>query len=133
MSEDSIKLIFAVRSSVQSLKYLIRDQLKEFANYLDFEFIETAEYPEWTYKKDSKLRSLFIDTYEKIYQKKPLIKALHAGLECGVFAKTIKDLDLISLGPNMYDVHTPNEKLSISSTKRTWEYILEVLKEFNNL
>jgi dipeptidase D len=71
--------------------------------------------------------------FEKVYRSKygadPEIVAIHAGLECGVFMNKINGLDAISLGPDMYDVHTPNEHLSISSAERVWEFLLEVLKE----
>ncbi|MFW6015013.1 MAG: aminoacyl-histidine dipeptidase [bacterium] len=130
---DYINLIFAVRSSIKSLKYYIRDQIKSFAHFINADFIETAEYPEWEYDPDSKLRELFVKTYEERYGEKPLVKALHAGLECGVFSEKIPDLDLISIGPDMFDVHTPEENLSISSTKRTWEFLLSVLKNMKNI
>ncbi|TCT17109.1 dipeptidase D [Natranaerovirga pectinivora] len=131
--EDKVKLIFAIRSSVKSKIYDIRNQIKAFADFIGAEFIQTAEYPEWEYNKESKLRDLFIRTYEEMYGKKPLIKAIHAGLECGVFAEQIEGLDLISLGPDIFDVHTPKENFSISSVKRTWEYLLEALKNFKDI
>ena len=61
--------------------------------------------------------------------KKPIIEVTHAGLECGLFAGKIKNFDAVSAGPNMWDVHTVNEHLSISSTKRTYTYLCNVLKE----
>jgi dipeptidase D len=131
--EEYVNFIIAVRSSVKSLKYHIRDQIKVFADCLNADFIETAEYPEWAYQRQSKLRDLFVKTHEDMYGKRPLIKALHAGLECGVFAEKIPGLDLISLGPDMFDVHTPDEKVSIGSTKRTWEYLIKVMENFKNI
>ena len=65
---------------------------------------------------------------KKCMVKKPEINAIHAGLECGLFAEKFGEMDAISFGPNLYDVHTPNEHMSISSIKRMWEYLLEVLK-----
>ncbi|GMQ59971.1 aminoacyl-histidine dipeptidase [Vallitalea sediminicola] len=127
-NDDSIKLTIAVRSSVGSLKKVMEYQLGLFAKHGHSEFKITGEYPEWEYRKESKLRDSFTKTYEDMYGEKPLIKAIHAGLECGVFDEKIEGLDMISLGPNMYDVHTPDEKLSISSTKRTWEFLLNALK-----
>ena len=127
-NDDSVKLTIAVRSSVGSLKKVMAYQLGLFAEYGHSEFRITGEYPEWEYRKESKIRDIFAKTYEDMYGKKPLIKAIHAGLECGVFDEKIEGLDMISLGPNMYDVHTPDERLSISSTKRTWEFLLNALK-----
>lgn len=126
--EKCVKLTFAVRSSVGSLKTLMNHQLASMAKMCDAKYSVTGEYPEWAYRKDSKLRDVFIKTYKDMYGKEPLIKAIHAGLECGVFDEKIEGLDMISLGPNMFDVHTPDERLSISSTKRTWEFFLEALK-----
>jgi dipeptidase D len=126
--EETIKFTISVRSSVGSLKELIQQQLELFAKKTNSNFVVTGQYPEWEYRSESKLREIFIKTYEDMYGKKPLIKAIHAGLECGVLDKKIEGLDMISLGPNMYDVHTPDERLSISSTKRTWEFVLNVLK-----
>ncbi len=63
-----------------------------------------------------------------MYGEKPHISAIHAGLECGLFAEKFGEIDAISFGPNLYDVHTPNESMSISSVQRTWKYLLEILK-----
>jgi dipeptidase D len=64
-----------------------------------------------------------------MYGRKPVIQAIHAGVECGLLLGKKPDLDCVSIGPDMKDIHTTNEKLSISSVKRMWEYILELLKE----
>ena len=127
-TDKTIGITTAVRSSVGSLKVLMREQLELFAKYTNSDFYVRSEYPEWEYKKESRLRDIFVKTYTDMYDKEPLIKAIHAGLECGVFDAKIEDVNMISLGPNMYDVHTPDERLSISSTKRVWEFLLEVLK-----
>ncbi|WFD10577.1 aminoacyl-histidine dipeptidase [Tepidibacter hydrothermalis] len=125
------KVIFesSIRSSVQSLKYNILNQAKMIADLLGCELIESADYPEWAYDPDSKLRQLFEKVYQQKYGKSPEVSAIHAGLECGLFKEKNKDLDMVSFGPDMFDVHTANEHLSISSTQRTWEYLLDVLKE----
>ena len=81
--------------------------------------------------KDSVLRDTMIRVYEKMYQEKPKVEAIHAGLECGIFSGKIDGLDCISIGPNLYDVHSPKERLSISSVGRVYEFILEVLKELS--
>ena len=73
-------------------------------------------------------RSIFRQTYIDLRGKEPNVQAIHAGVECGLFSRKIEGLDMISIGPDMYDVHTPDERLSISSTVRVWEYLKEVLK-----
>lgn len=129
--EDTVECISAVRSSVRSLKENLFNNIVAIADLTGAKVTAESDYPEWEYNPESKIRNTFIDVYEKMYGKKPIINAIHAGLECGLFGEKFDgQLDMISFGPNMYDVHTPDEHLSISSTKRTWEYLLEVLKSF---
>lgn len=86
------------------------------------------DYPEWEYAKNSKLEEICVDTYEELMGKKPEIVAIHAGLECGLLLDAIKGAQAISIGPNLFDVHTPNEHLDILSTERTWKYLVAILK-----
>ncbi|RKD31568.1 aminoacyl-histidine dipeptidase [Thermohalobacter berrensis] len=128
-TEDEVSFDSAVRSSVRSLKEEIVRRMELAAKVVGANIVKQGDYPAWEYREDSYIRDIFVKVYEKLYNKKPEVTAIHAGLECGLLGEKIKDVDMISFGPNMYDVHTPNEHLSISSTKRTWEYLLEVLKE----
>jgi dipeptidase D len=127
---DQNNIIFrnAVRSSVESLKVEITNRISSLAYALHANLVLEGDYPGWAYNKDSKLRDICVDVYKNIYKKDPIVTAIHAGLECGLLKEKLKDVDIISFGPNMYDCHTPNEHLSISSTQRTWNYIIELLK-----
>ena len=87
----------------------------------------TGNYPGWEYKEESKLREDMIRIYEEMYGKKPEIQAIHAGVECGLISDKIQGIDCISFGPDMKNVHTTEEQLSISSTERVWEYIKRVI------
>lgn len=127
--QDYVNFESAVRSSVRSLKECIVAQTKVLANNLGAEIIRESDYPEWEFKQDSYIREIFIKVYKEKYGTEPEITAIHAGLECGLFKEKLGDIDMISFGPNMYDVHTPDEHLSISSTARTWELLKGVLKE----
>lgn len=127
--QDMVRFESAIRSSVRSLKYKILNEAKMVAKILDCELKADSDYPEWSYNPDSKIRPLFQKVYEEKYGEEAKIIAIHAGVECGLFKEKMEHLDMISFGPNMYDVHTPNEHLSISSTERTWDYLLSVLKE----
>ncbi|EYE88914.1 aminoacyl-histidine dipeptidase [Fervidicella metallireducens AeB] len=118
----------AVRSSVKTLKYNILNQAKMVAKVLGAELEADSDYPEWQYNPDSKLRTIFENVYKEKYGKNPEIVAIHAGVECGLFSEKMEGLDMISFGPDMADVHTPDEHISISSIKRTYEYLLDVLK-----
>lgn len=126
--KDSIEFISSIRSSVRSLKNELTNRLIVTAKLNGGSVVTESDYPEWAYNPDSKIRTIFEDVYEKMYSQKPHITAIHAGLECGLFAEKFGQLDAISFGPNLYDVHTPNEHMSISSVQRMWEYLLEVLK-----
>ena len=118
----------SVRSSVGSEKRALADQIRYLTEFLGGEYDEDGNYPAWEYKKDSVLRPLMTKVYKEMYQKEPVVEVIHAGLECGLFYEKIKGLDCVSIGPDMKDIHTSEERLSISSTKRVYEYLVEVLK-----
>ncbi len=126
--KDSIEFISSIRSSVRSLKNELTNRLVVTAKLNGGSVVTESDYPEWSYNPDSKIRTVFENVYEKMFKKKLQITAIHAGLECGIFAEKFERFDAISFGPNIYDVHTPNEHMSISSVQRMWEYLLEVLK-----
>ena len=119
---------FSVRSSVNSEKVELLEQLKKLAEMFEGSYSEMGAYPAWEYKKESHLRDVMVETYRNLFGKEPKVEAIHAGLECGLFSEKIPNLDCISIGPQMYDVHTSRERLSIASTERTWTFLLEVLK-----
>lgn len=127
-NEDAIVFEFATRSSVKSLKDVINTKMTLLCNLLGVKLELEDDYPEWEYAKDSKLEEICVNTYEEVTGKKPVISAIHAGLECGLLLDAIKGAQAISIGPNLYDVHTPNEHLDIPSTQRTWEYLTAILK-----
>ena len=126
--EDAAVLKYSVRSSVKTQKELLVQKLKSLTEWLGGSISIYGDYPAWEYKKDSRLRDDMVAVYERMYGKKPSVEAIHAGLECGLLSAKIPGMDAVSIGPDMIDIHTTGEKLSISSTKRVWEYVLEVLK-----
>ena len=132
LDPDALRLSFAVRSSVQSEKQSLLERLESITQAMGGTIHLSGDYPAWEYKKDSRLREIVLDVYRCQTGREPQIQAIHAGLECGLFSGKIAGLDCISLGPNMKDIHTFKERLSISSTARTWELILEVLKKLKD-
>ena len=88
-----------------------------------------GDYPAWEYRKDSPLRERMERIFLEQYGYAPKIEAIHAGLECGIFSDRIEELDCVSCGPQLEGIHTPREKMSISSLQRFWKFVLEVLKE----
>jgi len=129
MDEAYAHVVFSIRSSVESEKDALSERLSHCVEFLGGFAEETGAYPGWEYKKDSVLRDTMLKVYERQNQKEAKVVAIHAGLECGIFSGKMEGLDCISLGPEMHDVHTPQEHLSVSSTKRIYEFVLEVLKE----
>ncbi len=127
-STDSFTLSFSLRSSKNEEKAALKSRVTSIAREISASTSERGEYPAWEYKKNSALRDLMCSVYEKMYDKQPKVLVIHAGLECGIFADKIEGLDCVSIGPDNFDIHTPSEHLSISSTTRVYEYILEVLK-----
>ncbi len=129
LMEEEAHIVFSVRSSVETEKEELGSRLCHCVEFLGGSYEETGSYPGWEYKKDSVLRDTMVQVFEKLYGKEPKVEAIHAGLECGIFSGKIEGLDCVSIGPDMYDIHTPKERISISSVKRVYEFVLEVLKE----
>lgn len=127
--DDELHMEFSVRSSLESAKAYLIDRLKAFMELAGGSAKVSGDYPGWAYRQDSPLREKMVRVYESMYGKKPEIAAIHAGLECGIISAKVENLDCVSLGPDMKDIHTTEETLSISSTKRVWEYLLAVLRE----
>ena len=120
---------FSVRSSVESAKRSLIDRLCAVIGLAGGSFLVSGDYPGWKYRKDSPLREKMTALYEKMYGKAPKVEAIHAGLECGILGSKIADLDCVSMGPDMKDIHTTEETLSISSTGRVWEFLVRLLEE----
>ena len=126
--DSTLDMTFAVRSSLNTEKEALLQQLRDVAAKYEGNYTQRGEYPAWEYKKDSGLRDTMVSAYEKLYGEKPKVVAIHAGLECGLLGEKLPGLDCVSFGPQMQDIHTSREKLNIASTERTWNYLLEVLK-----
>lgn len=129
LHDHEFSLTAAVRSSIKSEKEALSSKLRYLTETIGGAYHESGDYPAWEFKKDSPLREIMISVYEKMYGKKPEVAGIHAGMECGVIYEKMKDIDAVSCGPDILDIHTPKERLSISSTQRTFAYLLEVLKE----
>ncbi len=125
---ERFNVTFSVRSSVNSEKEALLQQLRTLCAFYDGNYSQGGEYPAWEYRKESALREMMVKVYTDMFGKEPKVLALHAGLECGLLSEKIENLDCISIGPQMHDIHTSRERLDISSTERTWSFLLEVLK-----
>lgn len=126
--EDIVSMSFSVRSSVGSEKEDLIKQIRGIIEGLGGNMECVGDYPAWEYNKTSKLRDIMSEIYKEQTGKDADIQAIHAGVECGLFAGKISNLDCVSFGPDIYDIHTTKERLSVSSVNRTWKYLLEILK-----
>lgn len=128
-TDDCVSLQFALRSNKNTALTFLEQRLAAFFDNLELQYETFGHYPPWEYKLDSSLRELYCNTYSEMFGKTPMVEAIHAGLECGVFASEINDFDCISIGPEMHDVHTTRERLSISSTQNVYSVIIKILEK----
>lgn len=128
-TQDSITIESAMRSSIGSLKTHISNQIKLLSEIIGAKWESTSSYPAWEYSQESYIREIFKKAYRDINGEDVNIAAIHAGLECGLFRERFEDMDMVSFGPDMFGVHAPGERLSLSSTQKSYELLLKVLKE----
>ena len=127
--KDSIRLIYSVRSSVEKEKQELIEELILMARSVGGTVDIRGSYPAWEYKKDSFLRDKMTSIYKDMFGKTMEVEAIHAGVECGIFAGALDGLDAVSFGPDILEIHTPREKLDLASAERTYKYILRLLEE----
>lgn len=116
-----------IRSSLESEKEYVANCIRNLTKYMEGSMQVSSSFQSWEYNEDSNLRKVMTGIYRDLYGKEPVIHVTHGGLECGIFCEKLEGLDAVSIGPDILEIHTPNEKLSISSTARTWDYLLKVL------
>ncbi len=128
-TENEIVLSFSVRSSVAAEKKEMIEELELLSKSAGGYMEVSGDYPAWEYRKDSPLRDLMTETFEEMFGKKMIVQAIHAGVECGLFADALEGLDAVSFGPDMLDIHTPKERMYVDSVSRTWDYLINVLSK----
>lgn len=136
--ENTVKFGFSVRSQKASYRDYMLTQLRELSSCVAGSDAKTAFsvsgiYPAWEYKKDSKLRDIMVDEFKKVFKRDPRVEGIHAGLECGILAEQIPNLDIVSMGPDIHDIHTVNEKMSITSAKNNFDFLLCVLERLSEV
>lgn len=122
----------SLRSCVESRLEELKQQVLLLAKRYRMDAVVVDEYPGWEYKRNMKLQQIMQTCYETCYHSKPKIEVIHAGLECGILLQKKPDLQIVSIGPDIFDIHTTREALSIPSTKRVYQYVCEVLTEIAN-
>lgn len=128
ITDNVLDMRFLIRSNAATGKQIVIQKLNSFVEYLDGKVIYKNDYPVWEYCADSPLRDIMVDVYKEVYADTPVINAIHAGLECGILSAKIENADMVSFGPNLFNVHTFKEKMDIESVKRCWHYLIKVLE-----
>ena len=126
--EAGLYASFMIRSSINSQKDAVVSRLARLVKALGGRTEQDSDYSAWPYRPESPLRDRIAEVFCEQYGEKPRIAALHAGLECGILSGKLPELDCISIGPDLTDIHTPRERLHIASTERTWRLLLGTLK-----
>ena len=129
LEKECLHATFSVRSAVAAEKEELLHTLSNICEKYGGTFSTHGHYPAWEYRKDSPLRETVAQVYRTLFGKEPKIAATHGGLECGLFCEKLSGLDAVSFGPDMWDIHTPSERLSIASVARTYQLLTAVLAE----
>lgn len=128
IDDSGLSLTVSVRSAKAVEKAKLIEHVKNICESHGASISVRGEYPAWEYRKESHLRDVMCQVYKEMYGKEATVVTIHAGLECGIFADKIDGLDCVSIGPDNHDIHTPEERLSLSSFNRVYEYIIKVLE-----
>lgn len=129
LERDALRATFSVRSSVNSEKDALADRLRGLCELLGGRCSIAGAYPAWEYRQDSPLRDLMVRVFTQQYGHPPVVQAIHAGVECGLLSGKLPGLDCISFGPDIKDIHTTAERLSVASVQRTWDYLIQILAQ----
>lgn len=128
IDNNLLKMGYLIRSNSLTGKKGIVQKLRSFTEYLGGNAVFDSDYPSWEYRENSPLRDTMVKIFKEMYGREPVITSIHAGLECGLLSEKIKDADMVSIGPDLENVHTPCERMNVASVERTWNYLLSVLK-----
>ena len=127
-NENGIEFVFSARSSTESMIDHSQRELEMLGGLCSASVRHYSRYPGWRFEKESALREIYINAARKVLGREPVIMAIHAGLECGIIKSHINNMDMISIGPEMRDIHSPDECLDLPSCERFWLIIEEMLK-----
>jgi Xaa-His dipeptidase len=125
---NTVQASFCVRSNVATQKEMLVARLRCLMAQLGGTVTVSGDYPAWEYRKDSPLRERMVAVFREQYGRDPKVEAIHAGVECGLFAGKLPGLDCVSFGPDLTEIHTCRERMHIASVQRVWRYTLEVLR-----
>ncbi len=127
-TDGEINVVASQRSNVMSNLENETNTVKAAFELAGADVTLSDGYPAWKMNPDSKLTKVAVESYKKLFGKEPIVKGIHAGLECGLFSERYPNLDMVSFGPTLRDVHTPDERLLIPTVQMVWDHLLDILK-----
>ncbi len=127
-TETTVKVVASQRSNVMSNLENQANTIKATFELAGAEIKQKDPYPAWKMNPDSKLTKAVVESYKKLFNKEPKVLGIHAGLECGLFSEKYPNLDMVSFGPTLRGVHSPDERLHIPTVQMVWDHLLEILK-----
>ena len=130
--DDKVVVVASQRSNVMSALDNQAATIKAVFQLAGAEVEQGDGYPAWKMNPDSKLTALAVEAYEKLFGKEPKVLGIHAGLECGLFSEKYPNLDMVSFGPTLRGVHSPDERLHIPTVQMVWDHLMEILKNIPN-
>lgn len=128
-TDNTIEIVTSQRSSVESAKYDIANMVESVFAQAGAKVEHSEGYPGWEPNIDSKILNTATNCYKRLFGKEPEVKAIHAGLECGLFLKKLPDMDMISIGPTLRGVHSPTEQIEIKTVKMFYDFLIDILRE----
>ena len=126
--ENKIKITTSQRSDVDSEKYNIAQMVGTTLTMANAKIEHSDGYPGWAPNPSSEILVTAVDSYKKLFGKDPVVRSIHAGLECGLFLEKYPNMDMISFGPTLRDVHSPDERINIETVEKFWKHLLDILK-----
>ena len=127
-TDNTVVAVASQRSNVMSNLDNMTNTVKAVFLLAGAEIAVDDKYPAWKMRADSELTRIAVEAYKKLFGKEPKVLGIHAGLECGLFSERYPDLDMVSFGPTLRGVHSPDEKLLIPTVQMVWDHLLEILK-----
>ena len=127
-ANNKIKVVTSQRSEIESRKYMAAEMVESVFQLAGAEVVHTDGYPGWAPNPDSAVVKITVDSYKKLFGVVPLVRSIHAGLECGLFLEKYPNLDIVSFGPTILGAHSPDERLDIETTNKFWKHLVDVLE-----
>lgn len=129
LNSVGLQFTFSVRSSMESQKEMVLQRIRATVEFGGGTVSVRSSYPSWQFVRDSAMRDRLVAVYHSLTGKEAVVQGIHGGLECGLFVEKMPGLDAVSFGPEMHDIHSPQERLSVASTHRTYALVCEFLKQ----